>query len=80
MKNRYKYQIMETALDVHMTLTGAFDRGCDVKGDQERDVSFLRERLSDWQDSGINGCEPFDDAVKQVVIEILREHDELWED
>ena len=71
--------IMNIALDVHMTLTGALDRGIDVKSKQEGDVELLREKLALWRPSICKGSKAFDTAVKQILVEVLREHDELWE-
>ncbi len=56
--------VLDVALDVHMTNTGAYDR---PSQDQQDDLSVLREYLDNWRPSIPKECERFDNAVKEVI-------------
>jgi hypothetical protein len=64
-----KRSILQLALDVHMTTTGAFERN---PADQEKDVEALREVASTWEASRLE----FDRLVLSLVMTTLDE----WED
>lgn len=61
--------LVECALDVHMTTTGACERSRD---DQNADVKVLAEALMKWK-PGRPQHERFDNAVRELVGAALSE-------
>lgn len=60
--------VLEIALDVHMTVTGAMDRQDEA---QEKDIMALRHVVRQWKPSVHSLL--FDGAVRQVVVYALDE-------
>lgn len=65
--------LLDVALDVHMTTTGALHRD-PLK--QHSDIKLLEYALATWQPStGKNGCwEDFDNAVKNLIRVAISNH------
>ena len=58
--------VIDVALDVHMTTTGAFERSID-SGDQAKDIELLKHVLNDWKDPSGS----FDLSVKLLIQEAI---------
>ena len=55
-----------TALDIHMTVTGAYERADDS---QKKDICTLKAHLAQWNEPTTE----FDAACKQVMLLALKE-------
>jgi hypothetical protein len=65
--------LLDCALDVHMTVTGAMERRHGEEGStQEDDIRALQHTLIHWKPS-LAGTESFDNAVKNLIKTALRE-------
>jgi len=60
--------LLQVALDVHMTSRGSFDRPAE---DQARDVKTLEDKLKKW--SGHGKGDAFSDAVRDLLIVTVNE-------
>ena len=59
--------ILDIALDIHMTTTGSMERSYGTgEAEQAADIAYLKERLAEWEPS-IGRSGPFDDACKAVI-------------
>lgn len=56
--------VVQVALDVHMTTTGAMER--DIES-QKADLRALKNVLSTWRESANSVCKTFDDSVFQLI-------------
>jgi len=61
--------LLECALDVHMTTTGAAERS---REDQNADVKVLTHALMKWK-PGLSQHERFDNAVRELIGSALSE-------
>jgi hypothetical protein len=61
--------LLDCALDVHMTTTGSMERS---QEQQIADIKVLNETLLKWR-VGHSDVERFDNAVKQLIIAALAE-------
>lgn len=61
--------ILDCALDVHMTVTGASERSLT---DQSNDIDVLEHTLAKWRDGHKNSV-TFDNAVRQLIVAALEE-------
>jgi hypothetical protein len=57
---------LKTALDIHMTVTGAYERADDS---QKKDICALKAHLAQWHEP----TSKFDAACKQVMFLALKE-------
>lgn len=65
------HSLLDVALNVRMTASGALDRKLE---DQKRDVLILRFALELWRKSLHQSYERFDNAVKELLLSALEEH------
>ena len=61
--------LLQIALDVHMTNTGAMERHPDEQAD---DTKTLHLRLREWKE-GLDRLRRFDDSVKNLIESVLLE-------
>jgi hypothetical protein len=61
--------ILDCALDVHMTVTGALERSLT---EQSNDLDVLEHTLAKWRD-GHKKSVNFDSAVRQLIVAALEE-------
>lgn len=66
--------VLEVALDVHMTNTGAMERPFGDNGVyQRRDIDALLEIDRSWKPTMLDKSRRFDNAVREVVRAVLAE-------
>jgi hypothetical protein len=68
-----KRSLLECALDVHMTVTGTYERSSGGEcPTQEDDIRALQHTLENWKPSW-PGEQSFDDAVRNLIEIALEE-------
>lgn len=65
------HSLLDVALNVRMTATGALDRSLEC---QKKDVIVLKYALERWRKSLNQSYERFDMAVKELILAALEEH------
>jgi hypothetical protein len=70
-QNHGYHSLLDVALNVRMSATGALDRNLE---EQKKDVMILKYVLEMWRNSLNQSYERFDGAVKELILAALEEN------